>query len=55
MEDQVIFVLIIINDDGDENSKNPISLDWQNNNFARTSCSFVHFLAVFAQLQRESA
>ena len=31
------------NDDGNENGKKPIGLDWQNNNFAR------------ARLQRENA
>ena len=33
------------NDDGDvnENGKKAIGLDWQNNNFARTSRFFVHF------------
>ena len=30
-------------------------LDWQNNNFARASRFFVHFVAVTAQLQREIA
>ena len=29
--------------------------DWQNNNFARASRFFVHFFAVVARLQRESA
>ena len=45
------------NDDGDvkENGNNAIGLDWQNNNFARASRFFVHFLAVVARLQRESA
>ena len=45
------------NDDGDvnENGKKAIGLDWQNNNFARASRFFVHFLAVVARLQRESA
>ena len=45
------------NDDGDgnENGKKAIGLDWQNNNFARASRFFVHFLAVVAQFQRESA
>ena len=45
------------NDDGkgNENGKKPIGLDWQNNNFARASRFFVHFLAVVARLQRESA
>ena len=45
------------NDDGDgkENGKKAIGLDWQNNNFARASRFFVHFFAVAARLQRESA
>ena len=45
------------NDEGDnnENSKKPIGLDWQNDNFARASCFFVHFLAVVARLQRKNA
>ena len=30
-------------------------LDWQNNNPARPSLSFVHFLAVAARLRRETA
>ena len=41
--------------DGNENSKEAIGLDWQNNNFARASRFFVHFFAVVARLQRESA
>ena len=45
------------NDDGDgnENGKKAKGLDWQNNNFARASRFFVHFFAVAARLQRESA
>ena len=45
------------NDDGDvtENGKKAIGLDWQNNNLARASRFFVHFLAVTARLRRESA
>ena len=45
------------NDDGDgnENGKKVLGLDWQNNNFARASRFFVHFFAVVARLQRESA
>ena len=48
------------NDDGDGNEngkkkKKAIGLDWQNNGFARASRFFVHFLAVVARLQRESA
>ena len=42
-------------DDGNENGKKAIGLDWQNNNFARASRFFVHFFAVTARLQRESA
>ena len=41
----------ISNGDGNENGKKPIGLDWQNNNFARATRFFVHFLAVV----RESA
>ena len=36
-------------------AKNPVGLDWQNNNFARTSSFFVHFVAVIIRLQCESA
>ena len=45
------------NDDGDgnENGKKAIGLDRQNNNFARASRVFLHFFAVAARLQRESA
>ena len=45
------------NDDGngDENRKKVIRLDWQNNNFARAPRTFVHFFAVTARLQGESA
>ena len=32
--------------DGNENGKKAIGLDWQNNNFARVSRFFVHFLAL---------
>ena len=42
-------------DDGKENGKKAISLDKQNNNFARASRFFVHFSAVVARLQRETA
>ena len=38
-----------------ERQKNPKGLDWQNNNPARPSLSFVHFLAVAARLRRETA
>ena len=40
---------------GNANGKKTIELDRQNNNFARASRFFVHFLAVVARLQRESA
>ena len=45
------------NDDSDvnENGNNAIGLDWQNNNSARASRSFVHFFAVVARLEHESA
>ena len=45
------------NDDGhvNENGNNAIVLDWQNNNFARASRFFVHFFAVVARLEHESA
>ena len=36
-------------------AKNPVGLDRQNNNFARTSSFFVHFVAVIIRLQCESA
>ena len=38
------------NDDGDvnENGEKEISLDWQNNNFARASRFFVHFFTFSA-------
>ena len=42
-------------DDGNENGKKAIGLDKQNNNFARASRFFVHFSAVVARLQRETA
>ena len=43
------------NDDGIENSKRAIGLDWQTNNFAGASRFFIHFFAVAARLPRESA
>ena len=45
------------NDDGDvnDNGKKSIGFDWQNNNFARASRFFVHFLAAVARLQRENS
>ena len=46
-------------DDGDggdnDNGKKAIGLDSQNNNFARASRFFVHFFAVVAWQQRETA
>ena len=41
--------------DGNENGKKAKGLDRQNNNFARASRVFLHFFAVAARLQRESA
>ena len=41
--------------DGNENGEKAKGLDWQNNNFARALRFFVHFFAVAARLQRESA
>ena len=38
-----------------ENDKKAIGLDKQNNNFARASRFVVHFSAVAARLQRETA
>ena len=38
--------------DANENGKKAIGLDKQNNNFARASRFFVHFLAVIARLRR---
>ena len=35
-----------------ERQKKTIGLDWQNNNSARVSCSFVPFFAVASRLQR---
>ena len=45
------------NDDGDgnENDKKAIGLDLQTNNTVRASRFLVHFFAVAARLQRESA
>ena len=42
-------------DDGNENGKKAIGLDKENNNFARALRFFVHLIAVFAGLQRETA
>ena len=46
-----------LRDDDNENGKTSTGLahDQQNNNFARASRFFVHFFAVVARLQRESA
>ena len=44
-----------LRNDGNENGKKAIGLDKQNNNFARASRFFVHFSAVVARLQRETA
>ena len=41
--------------DGNENGKKAVGLDRQNNNFARASRFLIHFFAVVARLQRESA
>ena len=35
--------------------KKAIGLEWQINNFARASLSFVHFFAVTARLRRETS
>ena len=42
-------------DDGNESGKKVKDLDKQNNNFARASRFFVHFSAVVARPQRETA
>ena len=57
MEVMMLIIGNLSNDDGDvkENGNNAIGLDWQNNNFPRASRFFVHFFAVVARLQRESA
>ena len=45
------------NDDGDgnENGEKAIGLDYENNNFARASRFFVHFLAIVARLRHETS
>ena len=43
------------NDDDNENSKKAISLDKQNNNFARATRFFVHFFVIVVVLQSETA
>ena len=42
-------------DDGNENVKKAIGLDWQNSNSARVSRVSVHFFAVVARPRRETA
>ena len=42
-------------DEGNENGKKATGLDKQNNNFARASRFFVHFSAVVARRQHETA
>ena len=42
-------------DDGNENGKKAGGLNRQNNKFARASRYFVHFSAIVARLQRETA
>ena len=44
-----------MDDDGNEYGKKALGLDWQNNSSARASRFFVHFFAVAARLQSESA
>ena len=39
---------------GNEKDKKAIGLDWQNNNFARASRFFVHFIALGEQIRRET-
>ena len=57
----LLLVMIIIeslrndDDNGIEKGKKAIGLDKQNNNLARASRFFVHFSAVVAPLQRETA
>ena len=41
-------------DDGNENGKKTIALDWQNSNFVRIT-HFCTFFAVVARLQRETS
>ena len=41
--------------DGNEDGNKEVALDWQNNNFAVCITFLVHFFAVAAQLQCESA
>ena len=43
------------NGNGNKNGQKAIGLEWQNNNYARASRFFVHFFAMAAWLQRESA
>ena len=44
-----------LSDNGQRQRERQKSLDWENNNFARASRFFVHFFAVVARLQSESA
>ena len=44
-----------LGNDGNENGKKAIGLDEQNKKLARASRFFVHFSAVVARLQRETA
>ena len=41
--------------DGNEKGKKTIGLNWQNNNLARASRFYVHFLAVTTRLRRETS
>ena len=54
---QPLIIGSLRNDDdhGNENGKQATDLDKQKNNFARASRFFVHFSAVVARLQRETA
>ena len=54
---RVFLIGSLSNDDGNgnDNGKKAIGLNWQNNNFARVSRFFVHFLAVVARLRLKSA
>ena len=40
---------------GNVDDKKAICLGWQNNNFARASCIFVHFIAVTSRLRSETS
>ena len=41
--------------DGNEDVKKATVLDWQDKNFSRASCFFVHFFTVLARLRGENA